>query len=261
MAGTIVYYYWKVDDFLIGRMLGNEQLGYYYYLAFRIPEYMFFIKAALGCLIFTTLCRLSDQEKQLEGYAVLTRLSTVVTGLPVLGSLLYGNSIIVLLFGEQWKPAVVSFQILMVTTALRIVFSYHGDLLKSRGLTWTIPVATAQNAVILTLLVWYLTPRYGIAWTATGVLLTIVAGMPLTLYFYLRHLGDHPFRHVLRPGLVCALTYGVGWVMRGSLPWSIASHVGQGVALAAVYAGFIWALDRRSVEVVREVLTEKEFSR
>jgi len=252
ITGLIVYYYWKVDDYLVGVFLGAKDLGYYF-LAFRIPEYFFNLKIAVAPLVFASLCAVESDEKQREGFVILTHLTAVATALPVVVSMLFGQELITRVFGNQWLPSVPAFQILMTTTAARMAFGYMADILTAKKMTWWLPLLTIQNAVVLTVSAIYLTPRYGISGTAASVLITVLASLLVTVPLCQYLLGLNPIHLVMRPVLCAAVTWGVGRFLGSHQTVSEVAILGHGTLICVTYYLLVMALDPLALREIYRV--------
>ncbi|MEN8264838.1 MAG: oligosaccharide flippase family protein, partial [Nitrospirota bacterium] len=55
-SAVLAYYYWNVDDFMVGTMLGAEQLGFYW-LAFKIPHYILNAQNSITSVVFPAFAR------------------------------------------------------------------------------------------------------------------------------------------------------------------------------------------------------------
>ncbi|MBI4862324.1 MAG: oligosaccharide flippase family protein [Candidatus Riflebacteria bacterium] len=203
LSSLLVYYYWKVDDFIVGRFLGMEQLGFYW-LAFRIPEYLFTLRFHFVPIVFASFARLETTEHRHQAFALLTKLTMLVVFPAALVSMVFGDDLIGLVFGSRWLPAAPAFKLLMLTCALRVATSYSGDLFKVSGRTWIFPIISGVNAVLLTIGVYTFTLWLGITGTALGVLTMITLSLVFTEWILWRWFSLSLCRLMLGP--VAALT-------------------------------------------------------
>jgi O-antigen/teichoic acid export membrane protein len=243
LSSLLVYYYWKADDFIVGRTLGMEQLGYYW-LAFRIPEYMLMLRGHFLPIVFSAFARLESIEDQRRVFALLTRLTTLVLFPIALVSLVHGDALILAIYGPRWAPAIQPFQLLMLTGALRMATSYSGDLYKISGRTWIFPLTGAVNASLLTLGVYALTLRWGITGTGLAVLLMIVLSMPLTEILLARWFQLSPSRLLLRPVVILTICTVSGTALRQVLPDTLPMACLNSLALVGFYLLLTRVFDR-----------------
>lgn len=240
----LAYYYWKVDDFVVGRTLGMTALGHYW-LAFRIPEYMMMLKGHFVPVVFAAFARLPELEDRKEAFRRLTRLTALGFFPLALVALVHGDTVVISMFGEQWKPSIPAFQLLMLTAALRLTASYAADMFKVSGRTWVFPVTGGVNAVLLTVGVVTLTRTLGITGTGLAVLMMVVASLPLTEVLLWRWFGLSPCRLMIKPVAVLALCTVAGAAARSSLDLSgpLAAAVSSALLVSA-YVGLTLGLDR-----------------
>lgn len=243
LSSLLVYYYWKVDDYVVGRMLGMEQLGYYW-LAFRIPEYMMTLRNYFVPIVFAIFARLEEPDDRTLAFRRLTRLTAVALFPVALVALVHGDTLIRVLFGDRWAPAVPAFQLLMLTGALRMSTSYAGDLYKVSGRTWIFPLTSLVNAIGLSLGVFVLTLRCGITGTAAAVLAMIVVTMALTEVLLGRWFGVSPSRALVRPVAALATATLAGAGVRALVPaMGPVAAAADAVALVILFLVLVYVLD------------------
>jgi O-antigen/teichoic acid export membrane protein len=252
-SALLVYYYWKIDDFVVGRLLGMEALGHYW-LAFRIPEYFMILRAQFHPVVFSAMARLDAAEDRAHAFGRLTRLTLLFSFPAALVALVHGDALIELLFGRRWMPAVPAFQMLMLAGALRMSTGFAGDLFKVGGHTWVFPVTSLFNASLLTAGVLALTGGAGITGTGIAVLAMVVLSLPLTEYFLRRFHGLSMLRLLVRPVAALAVCSFAGFAVRAQVPgMGIPAAAGSAVALVAFYLTLIALIDRDVVDDVRWV--------
>ena len=255
LNSLLVYYYWKVDDFVVGRQLGMEQLGYYW-LAFRIPEYMMTLRNYFVPVVFATFARLEEVEDQKLAFCRLTRLSALVLFPLALVALVHGDALITVIFGARWAPATPAFQLLMLTGALRMCTSYAGDLFKVSGRTWVFPLTSVVNAGLLTAGVFVLTNLLGITGTALAVLLMIVLSLSFTEALLWKWFRLSPSRVLLRPVAALAACTLVGTGLRALAPgMGIAAVAADCVLLVGLFCVIVRFVDHELVSDVEWVLS------
>lgn len=255
--GLLTYYYWKVDDLVVGRTLGLTALGHYW-LAFRIPEYMMMLKGHFVPVVFSAFARLETLEERKDAFRRLTRLTALLFFPLALVALVLGDVLIVSIFGEAWKPSVTAFQMLMLASALRLTTSYATDLFKVSGRTWVTPVTGTVNAVLLTAGVVALTRPFGITGTGAAVLAMVTLSLPLTEIMLWRWFQESPCRLLVRPVAVLAATVTGGAALRGAVDLSAQGPaLAAAVALVAVYAALLCAVDRATANDVRWILASR----
>jgi O-antigen/teichoic acid export membrane protein len=250
LSSLLVYYYWKADDFIVGRTLGMEQLGYYW-LAFRIPEYMLILRGHFLPIVFSAFARLEAVEDQRRIFELLTRLTTLVLFPVALLGLVHPDALIIPIYGPRWAPAIPPFQLLMLTGALRMATSYSGDLFKISGRTWVFPLTGGLNAVLLTAGVYALTVRMGITGTGLAVLLMVLLSMPLTEILLWRWFKLSPCRLLLKPVLILTLCTLAGTQLRKVFPPTLLGAAIDSLCLVGFYLALTYVLDRPLIADLR----------
>ena len=238
-AQCLTFVYWRIDDFYVFHLLGQEDLGWYW-LAFRIPEFVFNLKIAVSPVAYAALSRLGDRERRRAAFEALTRYTFVATAPLVLVSTLYGGEWIVLLFGPEFANSAVPFRILMATACLRMTIGYSADLLQAAGKTRVLLWITFSNAVALVIGAFFLTLHYDIPGTAAAVALTIVSSIPASVIVARGLVGARYLPVLGRPVALLLAVSGAGWAWRD---WGPGGFVLPSIVWPLVYLGLVWRFE------------------
>jgi O-antigen/teichoic acid export membrane protein len=216
LTGTavLVFFYWNIDYYIVGRLLDDTQLGYYY-LAFQMNAYMLKVRSNISAVVFPTFCRAGSDAMIVRGFNLLTRYTVVLFLVPCVLMLAFGPRIVSFVFGKEWLPATVPFQILSVVTAWRAATSYWDPVLVSKGITRPFFVAAAMNAVILPTAGYFLTLSGGISGMALAVLITVVITTPIQV-IALKRTVEVSYRALLGRPLAVALLHLAGSLLIAS---------------------------------------------
>jgi PST family polysaccharide transporter len=253
-SSLLVYYYWKIDDLVVARVLGMEALGQYF-LAFRIPEALYSLRFHLGPVVYASLARLDDDGARRHGFLALTRVTGAAVFPVVMLGIAYGGEILTGLFGPAWAPAVPPFKLLMLTCGLRMAAGHAGDLFKLSGRTWVFPLISVANAAMLTAGALVLTGRLGITGTAVAVLVTIAASILPVELLVQRWFGASPCRALRGPALALAAGTLFAALLRGGAALlSPASAAFQAALALAAYAAVIAVCDAEAVSQMRALV-------
>jgi O-antigen/teichoic acid export membrane protein len=119
-----------MDQFSIGKLLGDAALGFYSF-AFRLANFPTVnITHVINQVLLPTFSLLqSDRERFRDRYVITTQLLMMVTIPLAVGFIVFGRDLLYLLYGEKWLPAVVVLQVLAVYGMLRSVGSTYGNVL------------------------------------------------------------------------------------------------------------------------------------
>ncbi|HWN70012.1 MAG TPA: oligosaccharide flippase family protein [Haliangium sp.] len=154
-----------------------------------------------------------------------------------------GHDFITLVFGAEYAPAVVPFQIYTVILFHRVTI--YGALLQAHDDTGSILRFTLLNLAANAGLSVPLTLLVGLPGAALASLLSAM----MTWYMYLRHIARHldvglgqvfPWRYYLRVLAISAVAGAACWVLRVSALASLPQVVAMSIAVAvfvALYAG------------------------
>ncbi|MEK7612068.1 MAG: oligosaccharide flippase family protein [Patescibacteria group bacterium] len=163
----------NTDIIMIGWLRNAEDVGYYS-VAQKVMQLLYVIPALLSTSVFPTLAFFArnNQEKarkileQMIGGVTLLAVPVTILGL------VFARHIIVILFGPTYTPAIVSFEILMLTILIvypstllgNAIFAYN----QQRKFILFVVVALIGNIIFNFLLI----PRFGIAGSAIATALT-----------------------------------------------------------------------------------------
>ncbi|MBO3458291.1 oligosaccharide flippase family protein [Aetokthonos hydrillicola Thurmond2011] len=176
-----VYVNTNGDNFIIGKLLGAEKLGYYN-LAYQLAMLPTFAISQINRISFSVLSQRDNEgqriylRRMLELYALLYA--------PLYGvAFVVASWIIPLVYGAEWTPAVSLFQIVLV-------FAYARGFMSILGTALNAVSKPDINAVINWVLVPVSIPAYLIGtWLggATGVAIAValVMGIAATVWFWL----------------------------------------------------------------------------
>jgi len=207
-SALLAYYYWNVDDFMVGTMLGAEQLGYYW-LAFKFPHYILNAQNSITSVVFPVFARTENNDQLRRGFEFVTKLSATILLLPCAIVLVLGEPIIKFAFGERWLPALIPFQIFMVLVTARGIVGYWTQVLMVKERTDILFKITVQNAIVLTLLGCWLTKSYGIIGTSIAVFITIIVSLPY-MTWHLKKYINVKYIKILWEGLLSFVIVLIG---------------------------------------------------
>ncbi len=149
----------QLDNFLIGTFAGVTALGYYD-RAYRMAQWPgLLFNAVLARPAFYTYARLQDDRPRLEKTVTMVTWAIGMVAIPLaIAVFIAAPEIVVLLYGERWRPSALFLQILIAFFVVRPHLENAGVLLSAMG-------RPARAATLL--------------WSQVGVL--GVAGIPLTM--------------------------------------------------------------------------------
>lgn len=204
-----------VDIFLIGAYLNDYYLGVYRTSIATINAYMSLIVGAVIPVLFSTLSRYQNDEKEFFNAFYLFQRVTAVFAIPMgVGIYLFSDFVTRVLLGSQWSEASGFIALWGLTGAFIIVISYFaGEVYRSKGnpklslLTQLIHLAFIIPTLLLTL-----DKSFETMYTARALIR--IQGMA-TAFLCLNLLYRFKMRDMLKniaPATFSALVMGaVGW--------------------------------------------------
>lgn len=227
------------DNLIVGIVLGPVALGYYaiaYRLFNAVVDGFSGVVSSLTLPIFS---RLRDQPGEM--LRVLRRASRMLLSVtaPVFGSLFLAAPVLVpLLFGSQWSPSIVMFQILALAGIVSPVSYLDRGVVLAAGRAGT-EVIVAAIAAVMTVGGALVGARFGLIGVAVAVAARMILSIPVGLYALRRAIALSPRWYVLawRAPLAAGMALvvvglGVSAVL-GSIPEAVRIALTVGFGLGA----------------------------
>ncbi len=167
LLGTQSIHYWvrNLDKILIGKFIGDAQLGFYEksYSIMLLP--LSNITGVISNVMFPSLSKIQDQkEKVKQIFLRMTRVIAFITFPAMVGLSILAEPFIISVLGEQWRGSIDILKILAVVGMIQSVTSLFGNLYLSQGATgkqFKVGVFLRINTII-----WIIV---GIKWGIIGV--------------------------------------------------------------------------------------------
>ncbi|MCQ6962761.1 lipopolysaccharide biosynthesis protein [Methanolobus chelungpuianus] len=170
-ASIIIFLITNVDDALVGRVLGIEELGFYTlaYTISNLPATQ--ITHLIGRVMFPTYSKLQHDIDKLKSIYLKSITFISMLSIPTsIGILLIAPSFITFILGEKWTPAIPALQILCFYGLFRSIAATSGSLFQAIGKPIVL-MKTSIMQLVLMLLLFPVFYRYGI--TGISVAVTI----------------------------------------------------------------------------------------
>jgi PST family polysaccharide transporter len=260
LLGTAMEY---ADQSIIGVLLGAIQLGYFT-IASRIPEMVIAnLSLILTEVLFPIYTKLKDErEKLTEAYLKTTKYTAFATTGAAAGMAAVAPEMILVLFGNQWEPAIPLLQVLaFLGLALTIPWA-AGDVLKAIGKPGVNTVLLATEALYTFPLIWFMTQRNPLAVTAsTANLIAASIAAVVRLIVISRYLKFNPlifFRVFVPSFLSGAVMYLVvtywRWLISG-MP-NVVVLITSVVVGLAVYGSLMFVLEKKDILIAIELIRD-----
>ncbi|KEP75261.1 hypothetical protein HR12_36200 [Microbacterium sp. SUBG005] len=255
----------QADRLLIGAALSPEAVGYYY-LAIRVVAIMVdLFSAVFSGASLTTFSRLqNDRPRLLAWFYKLTSMSST-TAIPIFAlALVTAPVMIPFIFGSQWGPSVILFQVLSLLGALNAVAYFDRSVLIAIGKAKAAFLLTLGQAVLGVVLVVVAVP-WGVMAVAIAVTTRQYLYWPMRLVTLKRNVGVSPTKYLgqwLRPFLTSVVAIIPSVVLTVAWPDFASSapigFVALNVALVSLIYGLgVWLLNRDYFHDVRRIVQRK----
>lgn len=231
------------DNFVVGRLLGVEALGFYTraYQLMTLPA--MYIGQVFEKVMFPAMAQEQRNTARLRRSFLLTLEAVGVVALPA-GVCLYflAEEIVILGFGERWRPIIPVLQILSLGVFFRTAYKCSDIVVRSAGAVYRYAQCQAWYSVmviggaVLGAVVWDLRG------VATGVVAAVALNYASMTRLSSRVIGTSARELGYAHLLGVAVSIPLALVLRGVLPWlrggdepSLISFV-----FAVVISGVVW---------------------
>ncbi len=176
--GLVNYFSRNLDNILIGRRWGSQELGLYAqaYKLVLLPIQQ--INTPVTSVALPTLSSLQSEPQEYCRYYYKAMLSIAALGMPTIGFLFaFADKVILAALGEQWLAIVPIFKLLMpaalnATVGVGLGWAYQSLGNVSRQLRWGIGSSIANSILFI----------IGVRWGAMGV--AAAFGLSRPLFFF-----------------------------------------------------------------------------
>jgi len=184
LAGILTYFGENGDNFIVGKIMGSTSLGIYQvaykFSTLPISE----ITAVVNQVIFPVFSNFSGDKTRLRNAFVKVTLITgsmsVFLGLTII---LFAESIILFVMGNQWSAAIPAVQVLAFYGILRTLFGNFAPLFLSVGKQNYVAQMTAARLIGLVIFIVPFVTFFGLIGAGYAMLVSIFFEIPIALYF------------------------------------------------------------------------------
>lgn len=181
-VSILLYIASEIDNAVVGKVLGMEQLGYYY-LAFMLANMpATHISKIASRVFFSAFSKLQGDLTALrKNYLRVIGLIANITIPAAAGLLVLANEIISVVYGEKWIPSVLPLQILCILGALRSVNQVNGTVFNAIGKPNIPFYLVAIRVTLIAILIYPLTNKYGLVGAAYSVTIPMAIQLVLSM--------------------------------------------------------------------------------
>jgi PST family polysaccharide transporter len=185
LSGLLVMIYMRVDQIMLGQMVGDEAVGIYS-AAVRLAEMWYFVPIALVSSVFPWIL----QSRQTDSNLYKKRLQQLFSFLTLLAYLvavpitLLGRPLVAFLFGEAFAAAGASLTILVWAGVFVCLGVARNAWMVAEGLTGLLFATTAFGAATNIMLNLWLLPTYGPLGAAVATLTAQAVAVSLSTILF-----------------------------------------------------------------------------
>lgn len=226
---VLIFFHTRVDDLLIGYFLDTTALGYYS-LAHRILATMTnLLINTSNQVALPTFSRLQDNLEQLRiAYYQAIQLSSLIAFPAFFGVAVLAQELIIVIFGNQWLPAVPVLQLLSLAGAIRSATYFKTSVLMAINQPqWSLGLGVVDTT--LSLIAFAVAAPWGITAIAWAYLIRGYVMLPFRQWVigvlihtpfstYVRQFATPAVSTLL---MVAAMLMTKGYVTNGMAPWLI----------------------------------------
>jgi O-antigen/teichoic acid export membrane protein len=249
-ANILVFLISIVDVTVIGRMLGADDLGYYS-IAMGISGLLTTQVASLmKTVMFPIYSTIQDDLNNLKKAFIQTLIYVSLISIPAsIGTFIIASDFVKVVYGSKWLPAVAALQVLCFYGLNRSLLVTVENLYLAAGKPEVRTKLNLLQLVLMAVLMYPLTIRYGIMGAAVAAMLPSLLVVVLTLHEAGKIIGEN-ITYIARnfvPAVIGSLVMAVviwGWqeVAAGLSP--VIRLAVSVVVGGAVYVGYLWWRNR-----------------
>jgi len=169
-SSILIFLITQGDDIFVGKLLGTTALGLYQ-MAYRISNMPATeITHVISQVTFPAYSKLQDNIPKLEEAYLKTLQFTAFLSFPIAGLIfILAPHFTKIFLGEKWMPMVPAMQVLVLWGVIRSIGVHHGSVLQSVGKPDILTKLNIIKLIILAILIYPLSTKWGIVGTSLAV--------------------------------------------------------------------------------------------
>jgi O-antigen/teichoic acid export membrane protein len=179
---------YRLDQWLMGAMVGTRQLGYYS-VAVAWGEALFFLPTTLALVQRPALARADDRGAAGRRVAPVVRLALLLTAVLAIAMIVAAPLLCVTIFGKDFAPSVGQLRVLALGAFGIVVLKLLGNTLTAQGRPLLETAAVSVSAVAIIALDLILIPHHAGMGAAIASTVAYSAGGVAILVIGTRHFG------------------------------------------------------------------------
>ena len=260
----INYFARTIDLLLVGRYLGTDALGYYYF-AYRLMLFpLQNISTMIGRVVFPVYAKLQDYEDRFQRAFLKTSSSVALVTFPLMLGMLAVARPFINAVRPEWQPVIPLIKLLVPACMVAAIVSNVASIYKAKGRTdwmfrWTLVGAPVRIAAIVIGLRWGIV---GVA-AAYSISFVILTYPSLAIPFRLIHLQmGRLVKSISMPLVTSLIMFGVVYFLELALYGRLRTGVSLAVCIVtgAVIYGLLnlWLNREQLTEMITALRTRKD---
>ncbi len=266
-SSVLVYFITNLDNTFVGRVLGQEQLGFYgtAYTQANLPARQ--ISSVIGQVLFPAYSQIKDDVEFMRRAFFRTLHYVALLAAPLTVAMVaFADPFINMVYGSTWAPAIRPLQILAVYGLLRALAVNMGSVFRAAGKPHWLTYIAVWRLAVMGILLYPATKYYGIV--GASVLSSVVSivdffiSATLTANVVRGKLNDYvralwlPLIVSLLSGLVAVWSY-----QQMSGPHNFIALVLAGAVMVGIYTLIVIAFDEEARRLVRGLVGDVNHAR
>ena len=217
----------QAEIFFIGLFWSVKEVGFYN-LAFKVSSLVRLLPTAFAFALLPAIAERfgsGELEKIKRIYHTSARYLMVVALPLAAGGITLADSLIILLYGVDYAPAVILLQVLIVPLAIGGIAGAGGSVIRGINRPGFILKTTALLAILKIGLLLWLVPGYGVIGAAVASSVPLVLGLPAFIIFISKRVGvDWPVQDTIK--------IAIASLIMGLIVYALQSQLGVVLSLA-----------------------------
>ncbi len=185
--GILSYLFTHVDDFIVGRILGTANLGYYQ-MSYKVSELPITeVSNVFHNVTFPIFVKIrNDKDRVKNAYLKTTLTISVLTILFGLIIFLFAKEFVSIILGEKWLPIVDTLKILTVAGVVRAIMGEAQAVFLAFKKQEYVTYSTLVALLIIVVTIIPLISKFGIIGASISTLIAVLLTAPMIIFFVLK---------------------------------------------------------------------------
>lgn len=255
VIGFLGVFMLNIDVVILGWFKPAAEIGYYA-AGQKIVQLLYTMPAIVATAIFPALSRLAGKSEHQKVSLIMEKgVSLVFTfAIPLtLGGIILANPIIHLLYGQEYMPSVLTFQILLLTMLVIFPQTLLANLVlvynKQKKIAYFVGLAALGNVVLDLLLI----PKFGIAGSAAGTV-TVQLMYNFLTWNMMKKINHFETMVHLKKIFTASVILGVCAFIFEQIGVNVIINI---LLSCGIYFGTLLLLKEKIISEAKSILTEK----